>query len=381
MKKYIITPLLLWCLASAAWADVIQLRENHPDRYVVVKGDTLWDISARFLKDPWLWPQVWKMNREQIRNPHLIYPGDVVVLDLSGATPQLRLLRGTVKLEPGTRIEPLDKQAIPTIAPSVIAPFLSQPLIIAKDELEGTPKIVGAEDGRLLLAPGMKVYADKVTDGDGIDWQIFRAGKPLIDPDSKEELGVETIYLGDARTVKYGEPATVEIRRIKQDVALDDRLITPPDAALETFVPHAPDEEIRGRIVSTYEGASDVGRNSIVAINRGAADGLEVGHVLAIYREGASLPPSKSKDDDVKSEGYVNLERNDDGSLKRDEEGRVQTRVGTRRTDGKPDPAEIKLPDERVGLLMIFRTFERVSYGLVMQSERQIHAPDIVATP
>lgn len=381
MKKYIITPLLLWCLASAAWADVIQLRDNHPDRYVVVKGDTLWDISARFLKDPWLWPQVWKMNREQIRNPHLIYPGDVVVLDLSGATPQLRLLRETVKLEPGTRIEPLDKQAIPTIAPSVIAPFLSQPLIISKDELEGTPKIVGAEDGRLLLAPGMKVYADKVADGDGIDWQIFRAGKPLIDPDSKEELGVETIYLGDARTVKYGEPATVEIRRIKQDVAIDDRLIPPSDATLETFVPHAPDEEIRGRIVSTYEGASDVGRNSIVAINRGAADGLEVGHVLAIYREGASLPPSKGKGDEVKSEGYVNLERNDDGSLKRDEEGRVQTRVGTRRTDGKPDPAEIKLPDERVGLLMIFRTFERVSYGLVMQSERQIHAPDIVATP
>lgn len=347
----------------------------------MVKGDTLWDISARFLKDPWLWPQVWKMNREQIRNPHLIYPGDVVVLDLSGATPQLRLLRGTVKLEPGTRIEPLDKQAIPTIAPSVIAPFLSQPLIIAKDQLEGTPKIVGAEDGKLLLASGMKVYVDKVTADDGINWQIFRVGKSLVDPDSKEELGVETIYLGDARTMKYGEPGTVEIRRIKQDVALDDRLIEPSDATLETFVPHAPDEEIRGRIVSTYEGASDVGRNSIVAISRGAADGLEVGHVLAIYREGTSLPPAKGKGDDVKSEGYVNLERNEDGSLKRDEQGRVQTRIGSRRVDGQPNPGEIKLPDERIGLLMIFRTFERVSYGLVMQSDRQIHAPDIVVTP
>jgi hypothetical protein len=381
MKKYIITPLLLWCLASGAWADVIQLRENHPDRYVVVKGDTLWDISARFLRDPWLWPQVWKMNREQIRNPHLIYPGDVVVLDLSGATPQLRLLRETVKLEPGVRIEPLDKEAIPTIAPSVIAPFLSQPLIVGKEELDDAPKIVGAQDGRLLLAPGMKVYVDEVADGDGINWQIFRPGRTLIDPDTKEDLGIETIYLGDARTTKYGKPATVELLRTKQDVALEDRLITPSDAVLQSFVPHAPDEEIRGRILSTYEGASSVGKHSIVAINRGTADGMEEGHVLAIYREGTALPPAKGKEGAAKSEGYVDLERNEDGSLKRDEQGRVQTRVGSRRVDGQPEAEEIKLPDERVGLLMVFRTFERVSYALVMQSERHIQAPDIVATP
>jgi hypothetical protein len=225
----------------------------------------------------------------------------------------------------------------------------------------------------------MKVYVDKVTDGDGINWQIFRAGKPLVDPDSKEELGVETIYLGDARMVKYGEPATVEIRRIKQDVALDDRLIEPSDAPLQTFVPHAPDEQIRGRILSTYEGPSDVGKHSIVTINRGTADGIEEGHVLAIHRDGNVLPASKQKG--VQKEGYVSLERNEDGSIKRDEQGRIQTRVGTRRVDGELDPKEIKLSDERIGLLMIFRTFERVSYGLVMQSERQIHAPDIVATP
>lgn len=379
MKKYIITPLLLCCLASAAWADIVQLRENHPDRYVVVKGDTLWDISARFLKDPWLWPQVWKMNREQIKNPHLIYPGDVVVLDLSGGTPQLRLLRETVKLEPGVRIEEVEKKAVPTIAPSVVAPFLSQPLVVGDEELTDAPKIVGAEDGRLLLAPGMNVYVDKVADGDGINWQIFRPGKQLTDPDSKEVLGTETIYLGEARMSRYGEPATLQITRIKQDITTEDRLIKPSDAAMNSFVPHAPEDQVRGRILSTYEGAVDIGRNSIVAINRGTADGIEEGHVLAIYREGIPLAPSRKGE--VRKEGYVNLERNEDGGLKRDEQGRVQTRLGTRPTDGEAEAPEIKLPDERIGLLMVFRTFERVSYALVMQSERPIHAPDIVATP
>jgi hypothetical protein len=381
MKKYIITPLLLWCFATAAWADVIQLRENHPDRYVVKKGDTLWDISARFLKDPWLWPQVWKMNREQIRNPHLIYPGDVVVLDLSGDTPQLRLMRGTIKLEPGTRIEDLEKQAIKTIAPSVIAPFLSQPLVIEQDALEGAPKVIGAEDGRLLMATNMNVYVSKLEEADGLNWQVFRPGKDLVDPDTKETLGVETVYLGEARTRKYGEPATVLITRVKEDITAGDRLIKPDETSLSSFVPHAPEGEIQGRIISTYMGPSDVGRNNIVAINRGASDGLEQGHVLAIYEEGKKLSPEKRKGGE--REGYFNIERNDDGTIKRDEEGRVQTRFGTRRADGElePEPKEIKLPDERIGLVMIFRTFERVSYGLIMQSDRSISVSDIVVTP
>jgi hypothetical protein len=381
MKKHIITPLLLWCFATAAWADVIQLKDNHPDQYVVKKGDTLWDISARFLKDPWLWPQVWKMNREQIRNPHLIYPGDVVVLDLSGDSPQLRLMRGTVKLEPGTRIEDLEKQAIKSISPSVIAPFLSQPLIVEQDTLENAPKIIGAEDGRLLLATNMNVYVSKLEEADGLNWQVFRPGNILVDPDTKETLGVETVYLGEARTRKYGEPATVLITRIKQDITEGDRLIKPDEEALSSFVPHAPDSEIQGRIISTYMGPNEVGRHNIVAINRGASDGLEQGHVLAIYEEGRKLPPQKRKAGE--RQGYFNLERNEDGTLKRDEEGRIQTRFGTRRADGEfePEPKEVKLPDERIGLVMIFRTFDRVSYGLIMQSERSISVSDIVVTP
>lgn len=381
MKKYIITPLLLWCLAAAAWADVIQLRNNHPDRYVVKKGDTLWDISARFLKDPWLWPQVWKMNREQIHNPHRIYPGDMVALDLSGATPQLRLIRGTVKLQPGTRVEDLKKEAIKTISPSVIAPFLSQPLVIDKDALEDAPKIIAAEDGRLLMAPNMHVYVNKIEEADGLNWQVFRPGKELVDPDTKEILGLETVYLGEARARNYGEPATILITHVKADITAGDRLIKPDETSLSAFVPHAPENDIQGRIISTYMGPNDVGRHSIVAINRGSSDGLEQGHVLAIYTEGKKLHPEARKPG--AREGYVNLESNDDGTLKRDEEGRVQTRLGTRRVDGKfePEPKEIKLPDERNGLMMIFRTFDHVSYGLIMQSERSISVSDIVVTP
>ncbi|HQR60075.1 MAG TPA: LysM peptidoglycan-binding domain-containing protein, partial [Methylophilaceae bacterium] len=150
MNKYIIALLLLCCLAPVARADNIQLQDGHPDRYVVVKGDTLWGIAGRFLKDPWRWPQIWKMNREQIKNPHLIYPGDVVVLDVdSNGQPQLRLLRETITLEPGTMVEPLEKKPIPTISPGAIAPFLTQPLVVTEQELKEAPSIVGSANGNL----------------------------------------------------------------------------------------------------------------------------------------------------------------------------------------------------------------------------------------
>lgn len=379
MNKYIIAPLMFCCLIASAWADTVQLREDRPDRYVVVKGDTLWDISAKFLKDPWMWPQVWKMNREQIRNPHLIYPGDVIVLDLSAGYPQLRLLPETVKLEPGVRVEELSKKAIPTIAPSVIAPFLSQPLVVEEGTLKESPKVLAALDKRAFIDTGVNFYADKIGSEDGNNWQVYRPGRQLADPDTKEVLGTEAIYLGDAKVTKQGDPATLRITRIKQHVEVNDRLIKPSDSALNSFVPHAPDSAINGRIISIYDGTGETGRNSIVAINRGAADGLEEGHVLAIYRDGAKLPPEKQAA--VQKEGYVNLERNEDGSLKRDAEGKVQVRLGTRRTDGTEESGDIKLPDERLGLLMVFRTFERVSYALIMQAERPVHIPDIVVTP
>ena len=344
----------------------------------VVKGDTLWAISGKFLKDPWRWPQVWKMNRQQIKNPNLIYPGDVVVLDTSSGKPELRLLRETVVMEPGVRVEPLAKQAIPTIAPSAIGPFLSQPLVVEDNGLIDAPKIIGAQEGHVVLGTGIKVYVDKILEGDGRNWQIYRTGQALIDPDTQEKLGTEAVYLGEARVLKYGEPATIEIRKAITDIYKEDKLVKSPDVLMNSFVPHAPDDAISGRIISAYNSIAELGPNSIVTLNRGSADGLEAGHVLAIHEKGKTLPPPKDAPA-VKKEGYISLERNEDGSIKRDENGKVQVQLGNRIIG--EEAKGLKLPDERIGLLMVFRTFEHVSYALIVEVERAAHVLDIVTTP
>lgn len=345
MKKHIIALLLLCCLASVAQADDIQLQDGHPDRYVVVKGDTLWGISAKFLKDPWRWPQIWKMNREQIKNPHLIYPGDVVVLDFdSNGQPQLRLLRETITLEPGTIVEPLEKKAIPTISPSAIAPFLTQPLVVTEQELKGAPSIVGSAGGNLTLTAGNTIYVDRLQEGSGLNWQIFRKGNPLVDPDTKEYLGIETVYLGDARAVRYGEPATIEIVRPKEDVYKGDKLFKMPDTVMNSFVPRAPESDVAGRIIAAYGAIAELGPNSIVIINRGKDDGLAEGHVLTIYRPGKVVADPLTATD-------------------------------------KAAPKQLLLPDERLGLLMVFRAFNRVSYAIIMKTEIPVNVLDVVRTP
>lgn len=372
MYRYIITLLMFCCLTTQAFATDVQLQPNHPERYVVVKGDTLWGISARFLKDPWLWPKVWKMNRAQIKNPHWIYPGDVVILDTSSGNPELRLLRETITLQPGVRVEELEKQAIPTIAPNIIAPFLSQPLVIEEDQLAGAPTIVGAQENHVVLSPGVKIYVDKLNEEDGLLWNVYRPGKPLIDPDTKQVLGIEAIYLGDARVSQYGEPATAEIVRSKEEIFTKDKLAKAPDTLLSSFVPHAPDGQVQGRLLSIYGGVAEGGPNSIVTINRGSAEGIEDGHVLAIYRYGETIPKlvaEKKSDENRLKEVNFETSRNADGKLeinfpKEDEASKT-----------------IKLPDERIGLLMVFRTFEHVSYALVMQANQPVNVLDLVQTP
>jgi hypothetical protein len=382
MNKYIITPLLLCCLALPAMADTVELQDNHPERHVVVKGDTLWGISAKFLKDPWQWPKVWRMNREQIKNPHRIYPGDVVVLDMSSGDPQLRLLsENTVTLEPTVREEALEKAAIPTIQPNVISPFLTQPLVINNDELNSAPMIVSGPDNRLVLAPGTNIYVSRVDEGDGRQWHIYRPGKVLIDPDTKAVLGTEAVYLGDARVKKFGAPATVEVIRAKEEIFKQDRLVPAPDTLQNSFVPRAPFNEVTGRILTVHGGVAEVGANSIVSINLGTADGMEEGHVLAIKRTGKLVqmpsgnrreykpyrwPENKNKPYDWSTGAYVTS---------------TETPESAKKAGEKLDPSLIKLPNERIGLLMIFRTFERVSYALVMQASDPINVLDMVETP
>ena len=299
MFRNIITLLLFCCLSLHLNAQEVLLNDNHPQRHVVVKGDTLWGIAGKFLKDPWLWPKVWKFNRTEIKNPHLIYPGDVVVLDLSSGKPELKLLRETITLQPGVIEEPLRKSAISTIPLNVIAPFLSQPLVIEKNQLDDSPRIVGAQDNRVVLSPGSKIYINKIEEDENLDWFVYRPGAALVDPDTKKLLGIEAIYLGNAKISKFGEPASANITKAKEEIFIKDRLVVSGDEGITNFVPHAPETEITGRIIKIYGGLAEAGPQSIVTINKGSVDDIEVGHVLAINRFGKII-----KDPEFDKEKY-----------------------------------------------------------------------------
>jgi len=339
------------CISFNVNAQVVALKSDHPDRHVVVKGDTLWGISAKFLKDPWQWPSIWKLNRDQIKNPHWIYPGDVIVLDMSSGTPQLRLLRETVTLQPRAVEEPLDRTAISTIQLNAIAPFLNQPLVIEKGQLAKSPRIIAGQDNRVVLSPGTRVYINKIEEGGSLNWYVYRPGDNLVDPDTKKVLGVEAIYLGDAKITKYGEPASADITKAKEEIFTKDRLVPTGDEVVTNFVPHAPESAISGRIIKIYGGVAEAGPQSIVSISRGTKDGIEVGHVLAVNRYGRVIKdPEYVKGKDAKSASGL-------------------------------EPGMVKLPDERVGLLMVFRVFGNVSYALVMQASQPINTLDAVTTP
>ncbi len=370
MVRPIITLLMVCCISFATFANaagnIVELNDSYPERHVVVKGDTLWGISGKFLKNPWLWPKVWQLNRDQIKNPHLIYPGDVVVLDTSGTSPQLRLLRETVTLQPGVIIEPLERSAISTIPLNVIAPFLSQPLIIEKDELANSPRIVAGQDNRVVLSPGTRVYINKIEEGDDLNWYVYRPGTELKDPITGEVLGIEAMYLGDAKITKYGEPASADIVRSKEEIFSRDRLVPTGDIVETSFVPHAPETLIEGRIVGIYGGVAEAGPESIISISRGSEDGIEVGHVLAINRYGRVIKDPEYDKEKAKLQA---------AELKKTAE--ADKKAGIVRLE----PGQIKLPDERVGLMMVFRVFDRISYGLIMQATQPINKLDAVQTP
>lgn len=348
--RFSIIPLVLLAgFISLAGADELQLADNAPSRYAVVKGDTLWDISGRFLKTPWRWPEIWNMNREQIKNPHWIYPGDVIVMNMVNGKPQLSIAQGdraTVKLSPRIRSSGLD-QAIPSIPSAAIEPFLTQPLVVEQDGLAKAPRIVATESERIVVGAGNKAYVDGLDSGQSSLWQVYRPGPVMKDPDSGEVLGYEAVYLGEARVSRAGDPATVTIVRSTQEINKGDRLVPANKVTFPSYMPHSPEKALRGRILSAPMGVDEIGQNAIVTINKGSRDGLEIGHVLAAYRRGETVKAAAEGDNSWF------------GSSGRD----------------------IKLPDERNGLVFIFRTFEKVSYGLVVQSLTPIHVGDVVQTP
>lgn len=339
-----------------AFADDVQLRPDHPERYTVVRGDTLWDIASRFLKSPWHWPRIWKIN-QAIRNPHLIYPGDVIVLRYVDGQPELTLLRaeklnadgsatmavgapgGNVfKLQPRVHSEALD-QAIPTIPPGAIVPFLTQPLAVGERELEEAGYVTIGLDSRIALGDHSEFYARGVSNRDAEYFQVFRPGKPLKHPETGELLGYEAIYLGDARRLESGDPTKLVVTAVKQEILPTDRLlVAPPRAALPYYYPRPPANRVEGRVISALNAVSEVGPYTVVALSLGRREGLEEGHVLRVMRH---------------------VGKHNDPVTRRD----------------------YPLPDEESGLVLVFRIFDKVSYGLVMNANRPIHILDAVVTP
>lgn len=370
--------LALFVFTTPAMADTVALKNDHPDRYVVQKGDTLWDISTRFLKDPWRWASVWTIN-EQIKNPHLIYPGDVILLTYVDGKPQLSVQRDekpvvaaveepplaavepvtttaieepagetptgmkVVKLRPKAHIEPISA-AIPTITPDAIVPFLTEPLVVGKNDLERAGYVTTGLQGRVALGDtsglGSEFYARGLKKNNNAEfYQVFRAGGALKNPQSGEVLGYQAVYLGDARVQVQGDPTKLVITKIKEEILPTDRLMVAPEkVALPYYYPRAPDKNVKGYIIGDSKSLREFGPTAIVAISLGKREGMQEGHVLRIMRHvGQSRDP-------------------------------ITHRL-------------YKIPDEETGLLMVFRVFDKVSYAMIMDANQPVHINDVVRTP
>jgi hypothetical protein len=347
---------------SARATGPLQLAADAPGTYVVVKGDTLWDISGKFLKEPWRWPEIWNMNREQIKNPHWIYPGDVIKLTFdANGNPSLSFATAggdTVRLQPRVRTDAL-AQAIPSIPSKVITPFLSLPLVIEEGAMANSPRIIAAEDDRVVIGAGNTAYAIGLEPSRGTKWQIYRPGKTLKNS-ADEILGYEAIYIGEAKVLRFGESSTIEILRSTQEINRGDRLTPAADTAVPSYSPRSPSKNVTGSIISVLNGVDTGAQYSVITIDLGKRDGMEVGHVLATLRKGATVTT-----DDPIGQAFSAAPTAAPGS----------TEAATLPTN------TIKLPDERNGLVFVFRVFEKVSYALVMSTRRPVQLGDVLQTP
>ena len=371
--RRIISALLISISSSLVLAQgtaPLQLADGAPDRYVVKPGDSLWGIASKFLKDPYRWGELWKLNAEEIKNPQRIYPGQVIALDKSGNQPQLKL---ETIVEPRREyVDPIRK-GIPSIAAQDIEPFLSEPRVIDDNGvLDIAPRVVAVQDNRVVAGAGATVYATEVTATDrllrifrhgearfdpspAIDsrigaveaaspeprvWQLFRPVKPLADPDTKETLGYEAQFLGTARLTQTGVPSSFLVLTSKMEIQRDDLLAPAPPQDVPSYIPRAPARKIMGKVLAMYSGVNFGGPQTVVTLNRGAADGLEVGHVLAIDAAGR----------------------------------KVTNRYQDTRTD-------YQLPDTNNGLMFVFRVFNRVSYAMIMSATVPVVVGDVVRTP
>ncbi|WP_313083451.1 LysM domain-containing protein [Pulveribacter sp.] len=346
-----------------------ELAPNAPDEYVVKRGDTLWAISGMYLQRPWRWPELWGMNLQTIANPHLIFPGQTLYLEKVDGYARLRTSRGggteTVRVSPRTRSESLSGTALPTLKAHLIEPFLAEPLVVDELTLSQAPRIVAGRDERVILSAGDRAYVRgpqgsplELEPGAPRQFRVFRNAVPLKDPVTQEVLGYEAQYVGQASLVR-GEtvqespdgkggvvadivPATVDLSRTKEEVRMGDRLLPSPARGFANYVPRAPQFAVDAAVVSIYGGTAVryAGQNNVVAINRGSSDGMEAGHVLQVLTQGRRMVD---------------------------------------KTDG--ERTQVRLPSEANGLAMVFRTFDRVSYALLLTAQQPVLVGDRLVNP
>ncbi|MBS1186356.1 MAG: LysM peptidoglycan-binding protein, partial [Burkholderiaceae bacterium] len=336
--------------ALAAGKGKCEFLQNAPDKHTVVKGDTLWGISGKFLEHPWCWPQVWGMNKAQIRNPHWIYPGQIVYLDRAAGRLRLGTPAGSsaprepqdVRLSPRIRTSPLDKDAVPSIPAKIIEPFLTKPLIVDEKELNGAPRIVATQEGRVYTGKGDRVYVRGDLGGHEV-FQVFRPGVALKDPVDKKVIGYEAVHLGTIKLAREAqannEAHAFAVTEALQEMGVGDRLQPMPPTETINYVPHPPESELETRVVSIYGGVTHAGQNQTVALNKGKNADIDVGTVLTLYRTGETIAD---------------------------------------RTDSQ---RKVKLPDEKYGTLFVFRVFDHVSYALIMEVTDSVQVGDTARTP
>jgi hypothetical protein len=336
-----------WLACGTAFAEKIVLQPSAPEQYLVAKGDTLWDISEKFLRDPWLWPEIWQVN-PSIANPHLIYPGDVISLSYDqNGRPILSLQRGsagpTVKLSPQARVVTTDA-AIPAIPLDAIQQFLTRAGVISQEEYDKLPYVVGFQEERLIAGPGDTAYVRGMTDAPHGDLAIIRIGQAYRNQgaNDRDVLGYEVIEAGTAKFIHGGDPTSTLVTHAFRELLRGDRVAPATSEPVTHFMPHSAPPQLEGQIIAVLEGVSRIGQHHVVVLNVGQKQGAEIGHVFAVYQAGRTVQDTFTKQRGGES---------------------------------------VTLPDIRAGVVMVFRTFDKVSYALVTRAEREMRLYDNVKAP
>jgi hypothetical protein len=364
-RPFLISLLLNACFLTPIHADEIALNPTHPDKYTVVEGDTLWDISGKFLQHPWQWTKLWETN-PQIKNPNLIYPNDTIYFQMVDGKPQLSLSRQqalqtdkpcilkpkdyekgreTFLLDKNNKVLPCARESdlekpINLIPHDKIAAFLTSPKVVSEEELDNAPYVVGFHEGHLLAGAGDKFYVKNLTNMTAKTYTIYRTGETYLDADTQDVLGVEAQYIASATMQNEGEPATLVITKGTHEIRIGDRIMPSPEVENTlNFFPKPPEKMIDGHIIGVKSNMQLIGLYSVVVIDKGSLDGLTAGHELTIYQKGKTIGDPVKEDADA-----------------------------------------VKLPDEIAGKMMVFRPFEHLSYALIMESRHDIHRLDEVKT-